>query len=783
MDELNKEHNRDKTDRLLLEKEVKWAEQQKILHRIKRDGIPTDPKFREMWYLLNEGQTGGPVGVDINVLPVWKKGYTGKGIVVSILDDGVDHTHPDLAANYDPKASHDFNDNDNDPRPRDTDPDNCHGTRCAGEVAALANNTICGAGVAYHAHVGGVRMLDGKATDALEASSLGFQLQYVDIFSNCWGPKDDGKTFGKPGPLAAKALKRGAEMGRGGKGNIYVWATGNGGLTDDDCNCDGYTTSIYTVSIGCIGDHGLSAYYTELCSSTLAVTFNGGAHREREENKMITTDLHHQCTEQFKGTSSAAPLAAGMIALALEANNKLTWRDMQHIIVRTAKLTSPVDDGWRTNGAGFHFNHKFGFGRLDADAMVEMAKAWTAVPAQRICTGAASIEERDIPSGGALELSIPTKACAGTIAEINKLEHVVLTISFIHRRRGDVSILLMSPSGTKNEMLSTRHYDDSKEGLDNWGFMTVHCWGENPRGFWQLKLIDNPLNEIGDRVLNGYGTLHLDTSKQDTDVEDLEEQVIDDQTKQQQTRVQQLKMQDSHIDFPYPPGVRRDEVRHQNSSEMSEQSVIDDLYNLTESDVASATEYVYDRSRIAYPEGSGSGDFSGNDEGFPDPGIDSNSQESGSGREPEAYVSEGIPLEEIPDEEMDAEDRDHISYPSDSGGTSLDDFPDDEDFIDEDIADDNNGFKETLREAPSVVKNLKSRGRKRHSKTTFAKKSVVMNNNSKTLKKKVQVAAEETATQRVQVNAGYENPEIPCLGNGCSGVLLKWVLTFYGTEN
>lgn len=85
---------------------------------------------------------------------------------------------------------------------------------------------------------------------------------------------------------------------------------------------------------------------------------------------------------------------------------------------------------------------------------------------------------RDVPSGGALELSIPTKACAGTIAEINKLEHVVLTISFIHRRRGDVSILLMSPSGTKNEMLSTRHYDDSKEGLDNWGFMTVHCWGE-----------------------------------------------------------------------------------------------------------------------------------------------------------------------------------------------------------------------------------------------------------------------------------------------------------------
>lgn len=73
--------------------------------------------------------------------------------------------------------------------------------------------------------------------------------------------------------------------------------------------------------------------------------------------------------------------------------------------------------------------------------------------------------------------------------------------------------------------------------------LIFHYPGENPRGFWQLKLIDNPLNEIGDRVLNGFGTLHLDTSKQDTDVEDLEEQVIDDQTKQQQTHVQQLKLQ------------------------------------------------------------------------------------------------------------------------------------------------------------------------------------------------------------------------------------------------
>ena len=79
-------------------------------------------------------------------------------------------------------------------------------------------------------------------------------------------------------------------QGRGGLGSIFVWATGNGGLTDDDCNCDGYTTSIYTVSIGAISDHGLSTYYTESCASTLAVTYSGGSHREKRENKIVSLD-------------------------------------------------------------------------------------------------------------------------------------------------------------------------------------------------------------------------------------------------------------------------------------------------------------------------------------------------------------------------------------------------------------------------------------------------------------------------------------------------------------
>ena len=70
----------------------------------------------------------------------WKQGLTGKGVRVVVLDDGLDWTHPDLAANYDPTISFDFNGNDSDPLPADSV--NSHGTRCAGEVAMLVGEIL-----------------------------------------------------------------------------------------------------------------------------------------------------------------------------------------------------------------------------------------------------------------------------------------------------------------------------------------------------------------------------------------------------------------------------------------------------------------------------------------------------------------------------------------------------------------------------------------------------------------------------------------------------------------
>lgn len=152
-----------------------------------------------------------------------------------------------------------------------------HGTRCAGEVAAKRDNGICGVGVAYDSKVAGIRMLDQPyMTDLIEANSMGHEPHLIDIYSASWGPTDDGKTVDGPRNATMRAIVRGVNEGRHGLGNIYVWASGDGG-EDDDCNCDGYAASMWTISINSAINNGENAHYDESCSSTLASTFSNGA--------------------------------------------------------------------------------------------------------------------------------------------------------------------------------------------------------------------------------------------------------------------------------------------------------------------------------------------------------------------------------------------------------------------------------------------------------------------------------------------------------------------------
>ncbi|KAE8737325.1 hypothetical protein FOCC_FOCC017213 [Frankliniella occidentalis] len=263
----------------------------------------------------------------------------------------------------------------------------------------------------------GIRMLDQPyMTDLIEANSMGHEPHLIDIYSASWGPTDDGKTVDGPRNATMRAIVRGVNEGRNGLGNIYVWASGDGG-EDDDCNCDGYAASMWTVSINSAINDGQNAHYDESCSSTLASTFSngakdpntgvGGGHtrlwssfsllnhgisRNHAPHRIrATTDLYGKCTTTHSGTSAAAPEAAGVFALALEANTQLTWRDIQHLTVLTSKRNSLFDAKgrfhWTMNGVGLEFNHLFGFGVLDAGAMVALSKQWRTVPARYHCEG------------------------------------------------------------------------------------------------------------------------------------------------------------------------------------------------------------------------------------------------------------------------------------------------------------------------------------------------------------------------------------------------------------
>lgn len=468
--------------------------------RLKDDqsGSPefNDPFFKDQWYLLNTGQLGRP-GCDLNVTGAWRQGYTGQGLTLSILDDGFQTTNADLADNYDPSISYSLvrdGQPEDDPSPRLDPPvfSNSHGTYCAGVAAAVANNGVCGVGVAYKARVGGVRIVDGTVTDVQEATALSRHVDKVAVFSASWGPSDDGMHIEGPGRLASMALHLGVAGGRGGLGTIYVWASGNGGLLGDNCNLDGYASSIYTLTVTALTDLGASTFYGERCASVMAGVFVGGRHNlqmslldvSKTTMRVVVPELDGHCSQKFQGSSAAAPLMAGVVALTLQANPRLGWRDVQHLVVETAEPTATAltEDGWHTNARGKKFHLMQGFGAVDAGRMVEAATTWRNVGPQKTEHLPVFEGERNIARHAWVNVSHELPGSS----PLSAVEHVVATVTLRHHQRCLLEIYIVSPAGTESQVLTHRPHDNHTTGLHEWGFMSVHLWGERPTGAWRV---------------------------------------------------------------------------------------------------------------------------------------------------------------------------------------------------------------------------------------------------------------------------------------------------------
>jgi kexin len=194
-------------------------------------------------------------------------------------------------------------------------------------------------------------------------------------------------------------------------------------------------------------------------------------------------DINHTggdtlCTSMHGGTSAAAPLASGVYALVLSIRPDLNWRDIQHLSVRTAVTVNPTDGSWRKTAAGRMYSHKFGYGRLDAYAIVEDAKTWTTVNPQVNFSSKVTEVNKAIPQGEKEEIRTSIEITQKDVDSVNmtRLEHITVTINIDHARRGDVSVNLVSPNNVISNLLVARQNDGATSGFHNWTVMTVAHW-------------------------------------------------------------------------------------------------------------------------------------------------------------------------------------------------------------------------------------------------------------------------------------------------------------------
>lgn len=526
---------------------------------------PKDFFFEQQWYLINRGQGNRTRGIDLNVLEVWND-YTGKGVSISVLDSATERDHEDLQANYDsdPSSLPGYS------YQRDGAPDiddDGHGTSVAGIIAA-ARNEIGTTGIAYNAKITGFRT--GNITED-DVSPIEHQ-QAFDISNNSWGVDNPFQSSFKLAPYTqeGEALEAGIRNGRNGLGTIFVWAAGNEFEAGMSSNYEGYSSSRFTIPVAAMDGNGIVAPYSVQGSNLLVSAFGDGDPDQGIDGTIVTTDRtgregynpfpgsskeldNRNYTALFNGTSAAAPMVSGVVALMLEANPALGYRDVQEILAYSARQTDRDDvdaEGKKTwvyndarnwNGGGLHTNLNYGYGLVDAHAAVRLAETWrtqhTLANEQHIST--ASTRDMVIADNA-------TRTATLNIASGLAIDHVEVDIDLSHQSIEDLIITLVSPSGTRSRLFNgpdlteilledgspvafTEFADNPsaftsdeelialgtsyRKGID-FNFSTTFHWGETGIGEWNLEVQDVNAGTTG--TLNSWNlSLYGDTASED----------------------------------------------------------------------------------------------------------------------------------------------------------------------------------------------------------------------------------------------------------------------------
>jgi len=473
--------------------------------------VPGDTNFANQWYLNNTG-----AGFDLNVTSVWDD-YTGAGISVITIDNGFDFSHSDLAPNYNTSKDYDFGQGDADASAVFST-DN-HGTAVMGIIGAALNGTGV-VGVAYDAEMIGFRVdfsVGGATGNAIEATAFTSETGYqdADVVNMSFGASN---SFNGAGVSDVAALIQGTSAGRDGLGVIYVSSAGNGRTTDNDSSGDGRGAAFETITVAAVLQSGAVTTYSTTGSANLISAF-GSPGGTGGTGTIFTTDrvgapgyTSTDFTPSFNGTSAAAPEIAGIVALMLEANPDLGWRDVQTILAYSARqVGSAVDaaatgnevasgadgttnswlwnaaDNW--NGGGLHFSNDYGYGLVDALAAVRLAESWEKqstsanVVSQSIdYLNSAQTVNANAGSGGGIVWG-STFTLAATV------EYVTVSVNITDLPdQDDFSIFLVSPDGTINRLTYQVGGPDNLIGF--WTFGSNAFRGEDAAGVWKVTIFD-----------------------------------------------------------------------------------------------------------------------------------------------------------------------------------------------------------------------------------------------------------------------------------------------------
>jgi subtilisin-like proprotein convertase family protein len=455
--------------------------------------LPTDTYFWKQWSL------SGTAGID--VAKAWQN-YTGLGIKIGVVDDGIDYNHPDLNSNYMFALQYDAVVADNNAYGASTD---SHGTTVAGVIGAASNGSGI-VGAAYNSGITGFRI--GYGTN-------GSSSQYADAFSHVltngmdvanasWGYstpfQDNFFNFASP----QSAIQNDAASGRGGLGINIVFAAGNGRSLGDNVNYHNYQNDPYVITVAGTDNMG---HVTTSSTPGAAILISAPASSIYSDDRVGVYGYSTSDFTSSSGTSYAAPLVSSVVALMLQANPNLGYRDVQEILAYSAKNSDSGNIGWQTNGAhdwnggGLHFSPDYGFGLVDATAAVRLAESWQkqSTFADMSTESATHTDNATIPDGaGSLQSTI-------NLGSSLLLDKVVVDLNITHPHVSDLTVTLTSPDGT-SAVLASHPTNGTGSGIV---FETSanSFWGEDAKGNWTLTVTDNVTGNVG--TLNSWNLTAL----------------------------------------------------------------------------------------------------------------------------------------------------------------------------------------------------------------------------------------------------------------------------------